>query len=54
MINHKSPCEYCEDRDECEINGTDITIGCDEWMLKLWRPGEVDDAGSAEVGQDSI
>ena len=40
MINHGSPCEYCEDRDECEINGRDISIGCDEWMLKLWSPGE--------------
>ena len=40
MINHKSPCAYCEDHDECEINGKDISIGCDEWMLKLWTPGE--------------
>ena len=41
MINHKSPCEYCEDRDECEINGKDISMGCDDWMLKLWRTNEV-------------
>ena len=40
MINHGSPCEFCEDHDECEVAGKDITIGCDDWMLKLWRPGE--------------
>ena len=40
MINHGSPCEYCEDRDECEINGKNIDTGCDDWMLKLWHPGE--------------
>lgn len=40
MINHGSPCEYCEDHDECEIAGKDVSLGCDEWMLKLWKPDE--------------
>jgi len=32
MIDGKSPCEWCEDRDECEnenLNGN----GCKDWML---------------------
>ena len=40
MINHGSPCEYCEDHDECEIAGKDVGLGCDDWMLKLWKADE--------------
>ena len=40
MINHGSPCEFCEDHDECETAGKDVTMGCDDWMLKLWKPNE--------------
>lgn len=40
MINHGSPCDYCEDNEECKAEGKDMTIGCDDWMLKLWRKDE--------------
>lgn len=40
IINHGSPCDYCEDHDECEIAGKNVDAGCDDWMLKLWNPGE--------------
>lgn len=34
MINHGSPCDYCEDRPECLSEGKNLTIGCDEWILR--------------------
>ena len=34
MINHGSPCDWCEDLAECREAGKDTTIGCDDWMLR--------------------
>jgi len=34
MINHGSPCNFCHDYQECKDEGKDLTIGCDQWMLK--------------------
>jgi len=40
MIQHGSPCDYCEDRDECLADGKNVDTGCDDWMLRLWRIDE--------------
>lgn len=35
MINHASPCQFCEDLEECRAAGKDTAIGCDDWMLSF-------------------
>jgi hypothetical protein len=50
MIQHRSPCEWCNDLDECREAGKDVTLGCDEWMIKLWRPEEGRPKEAADEG----
>lgn len=38
MIQHGSPCDYCEDREECRTAGKDLEIGCEEWFLDSGLP----------------
>jgi len=33
MINKGSPCDYCDDLENCKEKGFDVTLGCDEWIL---------------------
>ena len=40
MIDHGSPCDFCEDLEECRKEEKDVTIGCDNWMLKMHREGQ--------------
>lgn len=40
MMKHGSPCDWCEDQQECREAGKDLTIGCEEWMLRFWKPEE--------------
>ena len=37
MMKHGSPCDYCEDQKECQIAGRDLTIGCEDWLLRFTR-----------------
>ena len=37
MIAGGSPCEYCEDLEECQLQAKGGT-GCGEWMLKMPKP----------------
>lgn len=50
MINHNSPCKYCNDYDECQKEGKDVSIGCEDWVLRVYAITE-DDVRS--VGDDS-
>lgn len=40
MIRHGSPCDYCNDLEECREAGKDLTIGCDDWMLRMKHVSE--------------
>lgn len=42
MISGKSPCEWCEDLQECQLQAKNGT-GCSEWMLRS-QPQEASDA----------
>ena len=35
MIRRGSPCDYCEDLEECKAEGKDVQIGCEEWILRF-------------------
>jgi len=51
MISHKSPCEYCHDQEECRTAGKDLTIGCEDWMLRSLPP-RMEFSGKAQWQQD--
>ena len=48
MIRHGSPCDYCNDLEECWENGNDVTMGCDEWMLRMKRAVSVPEGGEPD------
>lgn len=41
MIAGESPCLYCEDWQECQLEAKGGK-GCAEWMLKAWKVGDQD------------
>lgn len=46
MIAGESPCLYCEDWQECQLEAKGGK-GCAEWMLKAWKVGDQDAPESA-------
>ena len=38
MIAGDSPCEYCEERNECQLTAKELGKGCQEWWLR-WGEG---------------
>ena len=58
MIEGGDPCEYCEDKEECQLEAKGK--GCDQWMLKSQKitsldvkEGEDDSKGIYGAGQKS-
>jgi hypothetical protein len=52
QINGGSPCIFCEDYEECQLEAKDGR-GCGEWMLKSQtKAGEQQDAQRQEEGTD--
>ena len=51
MINHGSPCDYCHDHDECQEAGKDLTIGCEDWLLRF-EPPKMEFSGKAQWQED--
>lgn len=39
MIGGGSPCDYCEDLDECQLQAKGKT-GCTDWMLRSRKDGD--------------
>lgn len=50
MIDGKSPCTWCEEEEECQLEAKGGK-GCHEWWLKYRKAGE-QDAQRLEEGQD--
>ena len=55
MIEGKSPCDWCEDQQECRDAGKTEIAGCDDWMLRSQPVGGdgVDGEGVFQTGPDS-
>jgi len=43
MIAGESPCPYCEDWEECNLDAK-AGKGCQQWWLRYRREGETDDS----------
>ena len=33
MIKGESPCEWCNDREECQLEAKELGNGCEDWLL---------------------
>ena len=47
MIAGESPCLYCEDWNECQLEAKGGK-GCPEWILKFWKAGDLDAVRASE------
>ena len=47
MIEGKSPCEWCEEHEECQHTEKDVK-GCSDWWLAFTLPEVKEDANDSE------
>lgn len=53
MIKGGSPCDWCNDQVECQLQAKEDGKGCDEWMLKFRDtvPDQDADGGNADANK---
>lgn len=49
LIGGKSPCDYCEDLNECQLQAKTDGTGCSEWMLRSQTPETMGPPASTKV-----
>ena len=42
IIDGKSPCEWCEDLEDCLSGSKDVSTGCANWMLRFHKQTETE------------
>ena len=47
QIDGKSPCPWCEDYVECQLDAKD-GFGCLEWLLRFRKPGSQPEGGELD------
>ena len=52
MIQGQSPCEWCEDHEECQLQSKDGK-GCEDWMLRWPDNGELENEDAQSGGQSA-
>ena len=51
LISGKSPCDWCEDQEECQLQAKEDGKGCSEWMLRSQTPETMNPPASPPEGE---
>lgn len=53
MIEGESPCPYCEEFEECQLEARG-NKGCSEWWLKFWEGTPDEEAEKTEQPENQV
>lgn len=53
QIDGKSPCPWCEDYVECQLDAKD-GFGCHEWLLRFRKPGSQPEGGDQDGQKEKL